>query len=113
MSVRGGRGPREPMAVPVSSSERRKNGYQRTGRYGRGPATSAVSRATATKVAALGGLLRFIIFLAVLAVLVLVVMATVARPLVRMVVVPLAEGTRAPCASGSWRTSCGRTWAPS
>ena len=38
MSVRGGRGPREDMAVPVSDgSGKRPNGYQRTGRYGRGP----------------------------------------------------------------------------
>ncbi len=92
MSVRGGRGPREPMAGPVSSSERRKNGYQRTGRYGRGPGDQRRFEGYGDEGGGLGGLLRFIIFLAVLAVLVLVVMATVARPLVRMVVVPLAEG---------------------
>ncbi len=92
MSVRGGRGPREPMAGPGSASGRRRNGYQRTGRYGRGPGDQRRFEGYGDKGSGLAGLLRFVVFLAILAVVVLIVMATVARPLVRMVVVPLAEG---------------------
>ncbi len=36
MTVRGGRGPRDPMADPPAPTGR-QNGYKRTGRYGRGP----------------------------------------------------------------------------
>ncbi len=91
MSVRGGWGPREPMAGPAAASGRRKNGYQRTGRYGRGPGDQRRFEGYGNSGGGLGGLLRFVVFLVILAVVVLVVMATVARPLVRMVVVPWAE----------------------
>ena len=91
MSVRGGRGPRDPMATPEPG--RRSNPYTRTGRYGRGPGdqrryerygdererhapacsgSSPSSRSSRS--------------------LVLATLATVARPLVRAVVVPWAEG---------------------
>lgn len=91
MSVRGGRGPREPMAGPEPGSGRRKNGYQRTGRYGRGPGDQRRYEGYGDEGGGLGGLIRFVVFLGILAVVVLVVMATVARPVVRMVVVPVAE----------------------
>jgi UPF0755 protein len=92
MSVRGGRGPRDPVTGPAPAAARRKNGYQRTGRYGRGPGDQRRYEAYGDKRGGLWGLLRFVLFLAILAVVVLAVMMTVARPMVRMVVVPLAEG---------------------
>lgn len=91
MNVRGGRSPRDPMAGPDSASGRRRNGYQRTGRYGRGPGDQRRFEGYGDEGGGLGGLIRFVVFLVILAVVVLVVMATVARPLVRMVVVPVAE----------------------
>ena len=100
MSVRGGRGPREPMAGTGSASGRRRNGYQRTGRYGRGPGDQRRFEGYGDKGSGLAGLLRFVVFLAILAVVVLIVMATVARPLVRMVAVPLAEGNPGALRSG-------------
>ena len=92
MSVRGGRGPREPMAGPDPASAQRRNGYQRSGRYGRGPGDQRRFEGYGDDGGGLAGLLKFVVFLVILAVVVLVVMATVARPLVRMVVVPWAEG---------------------
>ncbi|MHB8892030.1 MAG: endolytic transglycosylase MltG [Candidatus Limnocylindrales bacterium] len=92
MSVRGGRSPREPMAGPDTASAQRRNGYQRSGRYGRGPGDQRRFEGYGDDGGGLAGLLKFAIFLVILAVVVLVVMATVARPLVRMVVVPWAEG---------------------
>lgn len=92
MSVRGGRSPREPMAGPDTASAQRRNGYQRSGRYGRGPGDQRRFEGYGDDGGGLAGLLKFVVFLVILAVVVLVVMATVARPLVRMVVVPWAEG---------------------
>jgi len=37
MSVRGGRGPRDPMGTPTPAPVRRSSAYSRSGRYGRGP----------------------------------------------------------------------------
>ncbi len=92
MSVRGGRSPRDPMAGPEPTTGRRRNGYHRTGRYGRGPGDQRRYEAYGDSGGGLGGLIRFALFLVILAAVVLLVMATVARPMVRMVVVPFAEG---------------------
>lgn len=92
MTLRDGRGPREPMAEPDADGGRRPNGYRRSGRYGRGPGDQRRYERYGDRRGGLGGLPRFVAFLFVLAAVVLVVMATVARPLVRMVVVPWAEG---------------------
>jgi UPF0755 protein len=89
MNVRGGRGPRDPLARPAAT--RRQNGYQRTGRYGRGPGDQRRFEDYGEGRASLGGMLRFVVFLVILAAIVLIVMATVARPLVRAAVVPWAE----------------------
>jgi UPF0755 protein len=86
MSIRGGRGPRDP-----GSGGRYENGYQRTGRYGRGPGDQRRYERYGDRGGGLGGLLRFVVFLGILSAAVLIVMGTVARPLVRAVVVPWAE----------------------
>ena len=91
MSVRGGAGPRDPMAGPEPASRHRKSAYQRTGRYGRGPGDQRRFEGYGDG-RGLGGMLRFVIFLVVMAVLVLLVMVTVARPVLRMVVVPWSDG---------------------
>ena len=88
MSVRGGQGPRDPVASPTPT--RRANPYQRTGRYGRGPGDQRRYERYGDQRSGLGGIVRFLLFLFVLAAVVLVVMGTVARPLVRAVVVPWA-----------------------
>ena len=72
MSVRDGRGAREPGVTPDAPSARHGNPH-----------------------GGLWGLARFLLFLVILGVVVLVTMATVARPLVRAVVVPWAEGNPA------------------
>lgn len=89
MSVRGGRGPRDPLAQP--DPVRRANPYRRAGRFGRGPGDQQRYERYGDEQGR-WGLLRFVVFLVVLAALVLAVMATVARPLVRAVVVPWADG---------------------
>jgi UPF0755 protein len=89
MSLRGGRGPRDPMASPAPA--RRANPYARTGRYGRGPGDQRRYERYGDEGGGLGAILRFVVFLVVLAALVLITMATVARPLTRAVVVPWAE----------------------
>jgi len=91
MSIRNGRSAREPMAVPDDADQRRPNGYKRTGRYGRGPGDQRRYERYGDQ-RGRGGILRFILFLAILAVAVLVVLTTVARPLTRALVVPWAEG---------------------
>jgi UPF0755 protein len=85
MSIRGGRGPRDP------SDGGYRNGYQRTGRYGRGPGDQRKYERYGRRGGGIGGILRFVLFLALLSAGVLIVMATVARPLVRAVVVPWAD----------------------
>ena len=91
MSVRGGQGPREPMVGPAPSSGRHKSGYQRTGRYGRGPGDQRRFEDYGNG-GGLSGLLRFVIFLLIMAGVVLLLMVTVARPVLRMVVVPWSDG---------------------
>ena len=85
MSIRGGRGPRD------SYDSGYKNGYQRTGRYGRGPGDQRKYERYGSRGGGLAGILRFVLFLGILAAGVLLVMVTVARPLVRAVVVPWAD----------------------
>ncbi|HEY5434253.1 MAG TPA: endolytic transglycosylase MltG [Candidatus Limnocylindrales bacterium] len=91
MSVRNGGGPRDPMAGPEPASRRRKSAYHRTGRYGRGPGDQRRFEEYGNG-RGFGGLLRFVVFLAVMALVVLLVMVTVARPVLRMVVVPWTDG---------------------
>jgi UPF0755 protein len=96
MSIRRGRGPRDPMARPDSestpaSATRGPDAYSRAGRYGRGPGDQRRYERYGDPGGGLGGFLRFLVFLVVLAAIVLAVLATVARPLVRAVVVPWAE----------------------
>ena len=92
MSVRGGRGPRDEWHEPVVEQVgRRPNGYQRTGRYGRGPGDQRKYERYGDSGGGFGGVLRFLIFLVVLAVLVLVALFTVARPIARLAIVPFAE----------------------
>ncbi|HEY6568963.1 MAG TPA: endolytic transglycosylase MltG [Candidatus Limnocylindrales bacterium] len=90
MSVRGGQGPRDPIASPDPTSSKRVNPYQRTGRYGRGPGDQRRYERYGDQRSGVGAVLRFLLFLFILAAVVLVVMATVARPLVRAVLVPWA-----------------------
>ena len=85
MSIRGGRGPRD------SYDSGYKNGYQRTGRYGRGPGDQRKYERYGGRGGGLAGILRFVLFLGLLSAGVLLVMGTVARPLVRAVVVPWAD----------------------
>ena len=90
MSIRGGRGPRDPYEYPEDVDARRVSPYVRTGRYGRGPGDQRQFRAYGNG-SGVGSVLRFLVFLVVLSGVVLVSMATVARPLVRAVVVPWAQ----------------------
>ena len=112
MSVRGGRGPRDPWRVRI-----RRRGGAGTATSGpaatvAGPATSAATRATANGAAGCGGLIRFVLFLAILAVVVLVVMMTVARPVLRHGRRALGGGQPGRAADRlRGRSSCGRTWA--
>ena len=91
MTVRGGRGPRDPMAGPEPAGGQPTDGYRRTGRYGRGPGDQRRYERYGEQGGGLPGLLRFVIFLFVLAGIVLIVLGTVARPLLRAAVVPWAE----------------------
>ncbi len=96
MTSSGGRGPRDDMAVPASDGGgRRQNGYQRTGRYGRGPGDQRRYDRYGDRQGGMGGLLRFLVFLAVLAGVMLVALLTIARPIARLAIVPLAEGNPA------------------
>jgi UPF0755 protein len=89
MSIRGGRQPRDPMANPAPT--RRANPYVRTGRYGRGPGDQRRYERYGDDGGGTAAIIRFVVFVAILAALVLLVMATVARPIVRAVIVPWAE----------------------
>jgi len=86
MSIRGGRGPRDQY-----DGGGYRNGYQRTGRYGRGPGDQRKYERYGGRSGGIGGIIRFLLFLAILSAGVLLVMATVARPLVRAVIVPWAD----------------------
>lgn len=91
MSIRDGRSAREPVAAPPDGDQRRPNGYRRTGRYGRGPGDQRRYEKYGDRRGA-GGIIRFVVFLAIMAVAVLLVMTTVARPLTRALVVPWVDG---------------------
>lgn len=88
MTVRGGRGPREPM---VRESVRSPKPYVRAGRYGRGPGDPRRSGPYGDRGGGLRGLIGFVALLGVLAIVILVALGTVARPLLVAIVVPLAE----------------------
>jgi UPF0755 protein len=88
VSIRGGRGPRDDVAVGGGA---RENGYQRTGRYGRGPGDQRRFDRYGDRRGGIAGLLKFGIFLVVLSALVMVALLTVGRPIARLAVVSLAE----------------------
>jgi len=91
MTVRGGRGPRDPMVDPELQAAPADYGYRRSGRYGRGPGDQRRYERYGERGGGLGGLVRFLLFLAVLAAMVILVLVTVARPILRMAVAPWAE----------------------
>ena len=92
MTVRGGRGPRDAMVDPEPQAAPADYGYRRSGRYGRGPGDQRrYERYGDRRGGGLGGLIRFLLFLAVLAAAVILVLVTVARPILRMAVAPWAE----------------------
>ena len=93
MSIRGGRGPRDP-GYTEDDDVRRVSPYVRTGRYGRGPGDQRRYSGYGNG-SGVGGVLRFGVFLVILAAIVLITMATVARPLVRAIVVPWAQDSPA------------------
>jgi UPF0755 protein len=90
MSIRGGRSPRDRGDYPEDDAVSRVSPYVRTGRYGKGPGDQRRYGRYGNG-SGVGGVLRFGIFLVILAAGVLVAMVTVARPLVRAVVVPWAQ----------------------
>jgi UPF0755 protein len=92
MSIRGGRGPREDYVSPVPEpAGQQPDGYRRTGRFGGGPGDQRRYERFGQPRSGLTGLLGFVVFLLVLAALVLVGLFTVARPIARLVIVPLTE----------------------
>jgi len=92
MTVRGGRGPRDAMVDPEQQAAAADYGYRRSGRYGRGPGDQRrYERYGDHRGGGLGGLIRFLLFLAVLAGAVILLLVTVARPMLRMAVAPWAE----------------------
>jgi UPF0755 protein len=95
MTVRGGGGPREGGDRPAAARQKDSgsaHAYRRSGRYDRGPGDQRRFERYGNKGGGLAGLLRFAIFIAVLAAVVIVSMITVARPLVRAIIVPWANG---------------------
>ncbi|HYO44187.1 MAG TPA: endolytic transglycosylase MltG [Candidatus Limnocylindrales bacterium] len=91
MSIRGGRSPRDDYNVPATGvGGKRQNGYQRTGRYGHGPGDQRRYDRYGPR-GGLRSLAGFVIFMLVLAVLVLLALFTIARPIARLAIVPLAE----------------------
>jgi UPF0755 protein len=85
-----GRRDPDPRDRVSSFGGRRADSYQRTGRYGRGPGDQRRYERYGDGRSSVGGILRFLLFLVVLAAIVLLVLVTVARPLLRAVVVPWA-----------------------
>ena len=66
--------------------------YRRSGRYGRGPGDQRRFSGYGKRGGGALGLLRFGAFLGILAVVVIVAMVTVARPVMRAIIVPWANG---------------------
>jgi len=96
VSIRGGRGPRDDDShQPSDVGPRRPSGYQRTGRYGRGPGDQRRYDRYGDRQGGMRGLVGFVVFLLVLAVVVLVALLTIARPIARLVIVPFAEDNTA------------------
>jgi peptidoglycan lytic transglycosylase G len=97
VSVRRGAGPRDPMAHPSDSSTPRpvtqRQGGDRDGGFGGGYGRAPRDRYRYPdeRRGGHGSVLRFLIFLAVMAGLVLAVLFTVARPIARTVVAGFAE----------------------
>jgi len=91
MTVRGGRGPRDPMVDPPAPAASADYGYRRSGRYGRGPGDQRRYERYGDRSGGMKGLVRFFLFLAILAAAVVLVLITVARPLLRMAIAPWAE----------------------
>ncbi len=91
MTVRGGRGPRDQMVDPEPQAVPADYGYRRSDRYGRGPGDQRRYERYGSHRGGFGGLMRFLLFLVVLAAVVMLVLVTVARPLLRMAVAPWAE----------------------
>ena len=93
----GPRSPRErvaragAMAVPPPTAAAAPTATSAPAATAAAPATSAATSATATPAAGSAASLKFLLFLVVLAVLVLVALFTVARPIARLAIVPLAE----------------------
>jgi UPF0755 protein len=92
MSIRSGRAPREDYVSPIPEPVgEQPGGYRRTGRFGRGPGDQRRYERYGHRRSGAAGLIGFVLFLLVLAALVLVALFTIARPIARLVIVPLAE----------------------
>ncbi|HEY5628581.1 MAG TPA: endolytic transglycosylase MltG [Candidatus Limnocylindrales bacterium] len=91
MTVRGGRGPRDQMVDPAPQPAPAEYGYRRSARYGRGPGDQRRYERYGDHRGGFLGLVRFLLFLAVLAAAVVLVLVTIARPILRMAVAPWAE----------------------
>jgi UPF0755 protein len=81
----------DPGGSPAPARRAPSSPYVRAGRYGRGPGDQRRYARYGGSGGGFGGVLRFLVFLVILAALVLVALATVARPVLRAVVVPIAE----------------------
>src|SRR5512140_2734498 len=64
MTVRGGRGPRDPMADPAPQPAPAEYGYRRSARYGRGPGDQRRYERYGDHRGGFLGLVRFLLFLA-------------------------------------------------
>lgn len=100
MTIRGGSGPREgreptrgrePMAHPIDAPPAPRRRGEPPRRAGTVTGYELAHRRSGGGLSGLGGLVRFVVFLAVAAAVVLIVLATVGRPFVRGVVVGLAD----------------------
>jgi UPF0755 protein len=91
MTVRGGRSPREPMVDPEPPVVPADYAYRRSGRYGRGPGDQRRYERYGDRGGGARGLVKFLLFLAVLVAVVVLVLVSVARPILRMAVAPWAE----------------------
>jgi UPF0755 protein len=79
------------MVDPAVQAAAPDYGYRRAGRYGRGPGDQRRYERYGSHHGGLGGLVRFLLFLGVLAAGVMLVLITVARPILRMAIAPWAE----------------------
>jgi UPF0755 protein len=91
VTIRDGRGPRDPVPRHDERVVEPRAAYIRTGRYGRGPGDQGRFDRYGDRRGGLAGLLRFLVFLVVFSAIVLVALATLARPVLLAVVVPFAE----------------------